>query len=104
MAGTNRKLFAHRGFWKHEEEQNTIHAILRAFEEGFDVEIDIRLNSDGELVTGHDTPQVFDWDEILSNPNRKMIAFHVKEKGMAKKHFIETCRGIKHYASLIIRG
>ncbi len=102
MADTNKKLFAHRGFWTTEDEQNTIHAVLRAFEEGFDVEVDIRLNKEGELVTGHDTPQVFNWGEVLRHPDRKMIAFHVKEKGLAKKLWDEI--GHNEYIEFIIFG
>ena len=85
MADTNKKLFSHRGFWKEPLEQNTASAILKAFYAGFDVEVDIRLNSGGSLVTGHDTAQEVNWNKIFSCPERKMIAFHVKEKGLAGK-------------------
>jgi len=85
MVGINKKIYAHRGLWNTKEEQNTQEAIKDAFLKGFNVEVDVRLNSDRELATGHDRAQIFDWGEIMAFPQRSSIAFHVKEKGLCKK-------------------
>jgi len=82
MSIISSKIFAHRGMWENESEQNTVQAVLKAFLAGFNVEIDVRLNEDKALVTGHDKAQEFDWDEVMECPQRGIIAFHVKEKGL----------------------
>jgi hypothetical protein len=85
MAGINSKIFAHRGAWNKPEDQNTTEAIKAAFLRGFNVEVDVRLNSEGKLVTGHDRAQIFDWDEIMAFSHNSFIAFHIKEKGLCNK-------------------
>lgn len=84
MANIN-NIFAHRGLWRAPIHENTGEAIIHAFLSGFDVEVDIRADKNGKLVTGHDKAQPFDWHLIMSCPQRKTIAFHVKEKGLCNK-------------------
>jgi len=102
MSDTSKKLFSHRGFWKEDSQQNTTEAIIAAFSSGFDVEVDLRVNSSNELVVGHDIAQEIRWEEVLSCPKRKMIAFHVKEKGLANK--IWDLIGDMDYLEYVIFG
>lgn len=46
------KILAHRGYWKKEQERNTIAALAAAIEHGFGIETDIR-DYKGELVVSH---------------------------------------------------
>lgn len=46
------KILSHRGYWKEENEKNTIDAINKAFDQGFGIESDIR-DLDGKLVISH---------------------------------------------------
>lgn len=80
-------IIAHRGLWNGDKsKQNTIESIEEAFKNGFGVEIDLRLNENGDIVLGHDEPG----KDLLFNiayifyKNEKII-FHIKSKGIAKK-------------------
>lgn len=50
------EFLAHRGFWFHREERNTLAALCRALDEGYGLETDIR-DLNGKLVISHDTPR-----------------------------------------------
>ena len=61
-------ILSHRGYWKHDNEKNTILAVERAVENGYGLEIDIR-DYCGELIISHDIPkanEVFYFDEFLN--------------------------------------
>ena len=47
--------FAHRGLHGDGAAENSLSAFRRAVEEGFGVELDVRLSADGELVVFHDS-------------------------------------------------
>ena len=49
------KILCHRGFWKKEEEKNTVSSIQRAFSEDMGIESDIR-DINGKLVISHNPP------------------------------------------------
>ena len=49
------EILAHRGFWDHPHERNTMLAFCRAWEHGFGIETDVR-DQDGELVISHSIP------------------------------------------------
>lgn len=46
-------ILAHRGYWKHAGEKNTVRALERAFENGWGIETDVR-DYRGELIISHD--------------------------------------------------
>ncbi len=48
------EILCHRGLWKTKASQNKISVILDAFKKGFGVEIDLRLNRQGEIYLAHD--------------------------------------------------
>ncbi len=48
-------IIAHRGFWEHPSEKNSLKAFRKAFENDFGVETDFR-DSHGQLVISHDIP------------------------------------------------
>lgn len=49
------KIISHRGYWKTNQEKNTLQAFIRSFEFGFGTETDIR-DFNGKLVISHDIP------------------------------------------------
>lgn len=81
-------ILAHRGYWLTKDEQNSIAAIERAFENGFGVETDVR-DCDGELMISHDMPRkngltmsalVDIWKRYDCKPR---LALNIKADGMA---------------------
>lgn len=48
-------IIAHRGYWEQSQEQNSEKAFVRAFENRFGIETDIRDHA-GEVVIAHDCP------------------------------------------------
>jgi glycerophosphoryl diester phosphodiesterase len=62
-------IISHRGFWRDKEEMNTRTSFLRAIENNFGIETDVRDHS-GELVISHDMPigdKNITFDEFLYN-------------------------------------
>ena len=49
------QIISHRGFWKNDEEKNTLEAFQKSFSNGFGIETDIR-DLDGRIVISHDVP------------------------------------------------
>ena len=49
------EVLAHRGWWTHRSETNSIEALLKAVDAGYGIETDIR-DYDGQLVISHDVP------------------------------------------------
>jgi len=80
------QILCHRGLHLGTQHlQNTRSACLHAFNKGFGVEIDIRANSKGKLVLGHDKAQLTQLSGVLSIANSKQMALHIKEKGLCQK-------------------
>jgi glycerophosphoryl diester phosphodiesterase len=82
------KILAHRGWWHVPAEKNTEVAFLRAFENGFGVETDVR-DQNGILKISHDMPvgdAVMDLDAFLSLHSRHAragtIALNIKADGL----------------------
>jgi glycerophosphoryl diester phosphodiesterase len=86
-------LIAHRGaWWPHREDENSLHAVERAFERGYDAEIDVRwLDAAGRcLVLSHDRiesrPRTWPFPPLLDDilrilaqyPNRQLF-INIKE-------------------------
>lgn len=49
------QIIAHRGFWTHPSQKNTLEAFERALSHGFGIETDFR-DCNGQLVIAHDLP------------------------------------------------
>lgn len=87
------KIIAHRGRWGEDvKNQNTEGAVFEALRLGFGVELDLRMSSLGELGTGHDVYQRFDFHQfnkwhVTLNAKSYYLALHVKEKGMVNEIF-----------------
>ena len=47
-------LFAHRGLWDQDCEENTLAAFRRAVDAGYGIEMDIRLTKDGGRASVHE--------------------------------------------------
>lgn len=86
------KILSHRGYWKTEEEKNTIIAFERSFKLGFGTETDIR-DLDGDLVISHDPPKsgieyvtVEDFFKIYKLLGDGLqLALNIKSDGLQKK-------------------
>ena len=82
------ELLAHRGFWKDPKEKNTMVAFIRAFENGFGVETDLR-DADGEIVIAHDLPRKNEikftdfLDTYKKMKSNTKLALNVKSDGLA---------------------
>jgi glycerophosphoryl diester phosphodiesterase len=61
------KIFAHRGLWKFQHEQNSLEAITAAFEAGYSVEIDLwKRDNSGKVWIGHDlNDSMLDLEQVL---------------------------------------
>ena len=84
------KLLAHRGFWKTLEEQNTPVAFLRAVENGFGIETDIR-DCLGTVRISHDPPnggeqKIDEFFSLINDVGKTAvtIALNIKSDGLAK--------------------
>jgi glycerophosphoryl diester phosphodiesterase len=81
------KIIAHRGFWSHATEKNTLPAFERALQNGFGIETDFR-DFDGELVISHDPagPSAIKaktfFDLCNQYPNTDPHAINVKSDGL----------------------
>ena len=83
------EIICHRGWWNEKEEQNSIKAFERAFDEGLGVEIDLRMES-GDLVVSHDpwtlgSPYLsfFKVLELWKSYSHPLLAINIKCDGMA---------------------
>lgn len=81
------EIIAHRGYWVDSEEKNTLIAFIRALENGFGIETDLR-DLDGGLVISHDIPtasaiRVAEFIEIYqAHPVSAPIALNIKSDGL----------------------
>jgi len=81
------QIIAHRGYWIHESEKNSLIAFERALEHGFGIETDLR-DFKGRLVVSHDVPvdNVMKIEEFI-DLNKKIpisapIALNIKSDGL----------------------
>lgn len=83
------EIIAHRGFWISAEEKNTQTAFLRALENGFGIETDLR-DFDGTLVISHDMANaqclsVDDFLKMVSKTNPSVsLALNIKADGLCQ--------------------
>ncbi len=81
------KILAHRGAWKTTDEKNSFEAIMRAFENGWGIETDIRDYS-GQLVISHDiaTADSLSFEKVLceyaSRGYDAFLAINIKADGL----------------------
>ena len=79
-------IIAHRGWWKKEDEKNSVVAFERAFENGFGVETDLR-DIKGEIVISHNMPKgdEISFDEFLKllDGRNLPLALNIKADGLA---------------------
>lgn len=83
---SNRKIVAHRGYWKNKGEKNTKTAFERAFDNGFGVETDLR-DIKGTIVISHNMPvgnevTFEEFLQILDGRNLP-LALNIKADGQA---------------------
>ncbi|MES1201246.1 MAG: hypothetical protein ABUS57_07325 [Pseudomonadota bacterium] len=85
------RILAHRGFWTTPIEKNSREAILRAFDQGYGIETDVR-DLDGALVISHDPPRrsgdLMDIGAFLDLYRRAgtdgWLALNIKADGLAE--------------------
>ena len=80
------RIIAHRGFWKTEEEKNTLVAFERAFSGGYGIETDIR-DFDGQTVISHNPadkrcPLMTDMLELWKKYGKPILALNIKADGL----------------------
>ena len=84
----NVTIIAHRGWWKSEHEKNTAIAFLRAFDNGFGVETDLR-DIKGEIVISHNMPvgDEMSFERLLQimNGRNLPLALNIKADGQAEE-------------------
>lgn len=79
-------ILAHRGWWLKEEEKNTKAAFIRAFENGFGIETDLR-DVCGKIVISHNMPKgdEISFEEVLQilDGRNLPLALNIKADGQA---------------------
>lgn len=82
------RILAHRGHWKGEFglqdlEPNSLKALLRAAENGFGIETDLRDHS-GDIVISHDPVKDFalNFRDIAELEIKGLVAFNIKSDGL----------------------
>ena len=84
----NERILCHRGLWCEGYAKNSLESMLKAFESGYGVELDIR-NEGSKLVVGHDINDIT-WEledlfkEYKNNQSSNTIALNIKSDGMAR--------------------
>lgn len=78
-------ILSHRGFWKTNDEKNTITSFKRSFDCGFGTETDLR-DHDGEIVISHDMPKgdEMTFEQLLKEMNGRNLplALNIKADGL----------------------
>ena len=84
------EIIAHRGFWLKPEEKNLFSSLVRALDQGYGIETDIR-DKEGKLVISHDMPigeQLY-LEELFSyyhnNNCESCLALNIKSDGLAEE-------------------
>ena len=79
-------ILAHRGWWLKEDEKNTKTAFIRAFENGFGIETDLR-DVCGKIVISHNMPKgdEISFEEVLQilDGRNLPLALNIKADGQA---------------------
>lgn len=83
-------ILAHRGLWESPSEANSREAILRAFDEGFGIETDLRATQSGKVIICHDAicldsdAPTFDWllEAHQSISPNSILALNIKADGL----------------------
>lgn len=79
-------ILAHRGYWQSEKEKNTKEAFVRAFDNGFGVETDLR-DIKGKIVISHNMPfgDEISFEEVLKilDGRNLTLALNIKADGQA---------------------
>ena len=88
------KFIAHRGFWSNIAEQNTEKAFIKALENGYGIETDVR-DYNGEVVIAHDLPVgstmpftdflALHQNYALSSDTPLYLAINIKADGLTSK-------------------
>jgi hypothetical protein len=85
------EILCHRGWWLTESEKNSEKALLRAFENGLGVEIDVR-DLNGEIVIAHDPTftatnylKLEKVVEFWAQHGSPMMAINIKSDGLAQQ-------------------
>ena len=85
------KVISHRGYWKYQNEQNTLNSFEESFRRGYGIETDLR-DLDGKIVISHDMPTSSNplfFDELLNILRRNRdyqnlwLALNIKSHGLA---------------------
>ncbi len=80
------RILAHRGWWEREAEKNSFDALVRAAENGYGIETDVR-DCEGNLVIAHDMPAggeiVFEDVAQLCAETQVPLAINIKADGLA---------------------
>lgn len=82
------EIISHRGYWKTNEEKNTLTAFLRSFDLGYGTETDVR-DYNGELVISHDIPcggemPILQFLELIDDKEFS-LALNIKSDGLTIK-------------------
>lgn len=96
-------ILAHRGYWLYKEEENTLDAFQRAYENGFGIETDVRDYNE-QLVISHNIPAAgctafSDFADQYAKEGKSLpLALNVKADGMQKilKNILQLYE-IDHY-------
>ena len=101
------KIFAHRGLWETNEEENSLVAIERCFQEGFELETDIRYWQ-GKFLIKHDVPvenekllALTDVLKVLQDYPEREIAFHFKYDDWKKPGSLEVVDMLAPFANRV---
>ena len=88
------EILAHRGLWEKTFEKNDLKVLIKALENGFGIETDIR-DLNGELVISHDPPLINKEAKILKledllraykkTKSNKTLALNIKSDGISGK-------------------
>ena len=96
------RLLAHRGLWEYPEQKNTTEAFVRALEEGFGIETDVR-DLQGELVVSHDAALsgCLEFSEFLSTVRRinpkAPLAINIKADGLQRAFQKSSIESFDHF-------
>ncbi len=78
-------IYSHRGFWEKHAEQNTFPAILKAEENNFGAEIDVR-SYDGQVQLSHDPLGISTYCSLNDLSDLRLpLAINLKEDGILNK-------------------
>ncbi|MBY0245780.1 MAG: hypothetical protein K2Q03_10025 [Sphingobacteriaceae bacterium] len=82
-------ILAHRGFWNKIEDKNTLQAFIKAWQNGYGIETDLR-DLNGKIVISHDIPtlenELLDIDDFFTAYKKQgqdtVLALNIKSDGL----------------------